>query len=73
VGFWIVNRDDQWVTPQERQCQVEPQMPILKVDHIGIESPDLLEISVNGANLSQGLAQPWLYEGLKLHGWIQIR
>jgi len=68
----VVNREHQGIPRQQWQCKVEPQMPMLRMDHIWIEVPDVLKNCVDHPNLLQGLTESRLTEGLKVYSLIQL-
>jgi hypothetical protein len=68
----IMNRNHQGISLQQWQGKVEPQMPMLKMDHIWIEVLDVPKNCIDCPHLLQRLTQSWLIEGLKVHGLIQL-
>src|SRR5436309_10154057 len=67
----VVHGQNQGKTPQQRKESVEPQVPVLEMNHIWIECHDASNQVPAGAKLAAGLAQARLVEGVKSHPGVE--
>ena len=69
----VVDREDQWIAAQQRQRQIEPQVPALIVEEIWPEVCDGSTDPSHRPQLPYRLPQPGAVERRKAHGIIERR
>ena len=69
----VVNRHHDRIGLQPGQCEIEPEMSILEMDHIRPKTANLLQQSGDDCELPQWLPQPRLFKRPVSDGRVQQR
>src|SRR5215213_5953523 len=69
----IVDGEHQGIALHPWQGQVEPEMPLLQMDYIGLKSSDLPKQPKDGPHLIQRLSESWLMKRTEFQLCIKQR